>query len=183
MTLIEITELKFNVCIELKYATSDNFTGKPIYKEAKCYLNEEAAKLLTNAVQIANILKLKIKIYDAFRPKEAQQKLWDHTPDPDFLADPKVGSPHSKGAAIDLTLLNDKNIPLDMGTDFDLFSSLSHHNNQSINSVAFKNRTILLGIMTQAGFDHYKKEWWHYQLFDSKKYPILDDKAAQSKMM
>ena len=113
MKLIEITELAFNVSIELKYATNDNFTGKPIYKEPKCYLNEEAADLLVVAVQIANLLRLKIKIYDAFRPKEAQQKLWSHTPDPNFLANPTIGSPHSKGAAIDLTLLDHKNIPHD----------------------------------------------------------------------
>ena len=183
MKLIEITELAFNVSIELKYATNDNFTGKPIYKEPKCYLNEEAADLLVVAVQIANLLRLKIKIYDAFRPKEAQQILWSHTPDPNFLANPTIGSPHSKGAAIDLTLLDHKNIPLDMGTDFDCFSPLSHHNNYSINSTAFKNRLILLGIMTQAGFDHYKIEWWHYQLFNSKEYPVLDDKTAQTNMM
>tara|TARA_B100001123_G_C15203361_1_gene984261 strand:- start:424 stop:975 length:552 start_codon:yes stop_codon:yes gene_type:complete len=183
LKLVEITELKFNVCIELKYATNDNFTNKPIYKSHKCYLNAEAAKLLTIAVKIASILNLKIKIYDAFRPKEAQKILWDHTPDPNFLTNPDIGSPHSRGAAIDVTLLDQENIPLEMGTDFDFFSPLSHHNNQSIGKVAFKNRLILLGIMTQAGFDHYKNEWWHYQLYNSKKYDVLDDKKAQTKMM
>ena len=106
---------------------------------------------------------LKLKIFDAFRPTEAQWKLWKHTPDENFIAHPKKGSPHSRGVGIDLTLINKNNYELNMGTSFDSFSSKSFHGNIEISREAQKNRFILLGIMLAAGWDFYKKEWWHYQ--------------------
>ena len=62
-----------------------------------------------------------------------------------------------------------------MGTEFDEFSKLSFHGSKQISKIAFKNRLILLGIMTTAGWDYYKNEWWHYQLFDSKKFPLRNE--------
>ena len=76
--------------------------------------------------------------------------------------------------AIDLTLTRDGK-DLDMGTEFDEFSPLSYHGNRQISELSFKNRLLLLGIMTDAGWDFFRNEWWHYQLFNSKAYPIIDD--------
>ena len=70
-----------------------------------------------------------------------------------------------------------------MGTHFDHFSKKSHHGNTDINISAQKNRMLLLGIMTTAGWDFYKNEWWHYQLYDSKKWPILNDKKEKTRLM
>ena len=92
-------------------------------------------------------------------------------PDPNFIAPPDKGSPHSRGVAIDLTLVNSNNIELDMGTGFDEFSKLSYHGCLDITKEAYKNRLMLLGIMTDAGWDFFRNEWWHYQLFNSKKLP------------
>src|SRR5262245_43356490 len=98
MSLILITPLEYNVEIDLRYATEDNFTGALVYQAgAKCYLHEEAALALRKSVEIAGALGYRLKIFDAYRPTEAQWKLWKHTPDPDFLADPHKGSPHSRG--------------------------------------------------------------------------------------
>jgi D-alanyl-D-alanine dipeptidase len=184
MELILVSAADFNVEIELKYATSDNFTSKPVYRpSAPCYLHRQAAECLKQAVALALPHGLRLRIYDAFRPSEAQWKLWEHTPDPDFLADPAKGSPHSRGAAVDLTLIDTAGRPLDMGTAFDAFTPLSHHGRTDIPLEAQKNRLLLMGIMTTAGWDFYRNEWWHYQLFNSKQYPVLSDADALTGMM
>lgn len=175
--LIEITE-KIGVLIDLKYATDDNFTGKSVYNNAKCFLHKDAYDLLLNSIEIADKLGYKIRIFDAYRPAEAQYKLWEHTPDENFLAHPDKGSPHSRGVAIDLTLVDkEKGFDLDMGTEFDAFTPLSYHTEvKAISKEALKNRAILLGIMSASGWDFYKNEWWHYQLFNSKQYNLIFDK-------
>lgn len=183
MSLIPITEDRFNVVLDMKYATADNFTGHPVYARADCYLNPEATDMLTRAVEQAAGLDLRLKIFDAFRPAEAQWKLWNHTPDPEFLADPRRGSPHSRGAALDVTLLDPSGRELDMGTGFDAFTPLSHHGNGSVSGAAQRNRLLLLGLMTEAGFDFYRNEWWHYQLFDPRRFPVLDDRVLPRSMM
>src|SRR5580693_7158060 len=116
MKLIDISSPDFDVKIDIKYATNDNFTGKPVYTRAGCYLHPQAAECLSKAITLARPLGMGFLIFDAFRPSEAQWKLWEHTPDPDFLADPAKGSPHSRGVAIDLTLVDKNGTPLDMGT-------------------------------------------------------------------
>ena len=139
------------------------------------HLNEVAFEHLTISCEIAEKLGLKLKIFDGFRPIDSQKKLWEYLPNPDFIAPPDKGSPHSRGAAVDLTLLDEKDNELDMGTGFDEFSSLSFHGTKYISKTATKNRLILLGIMTCSGWDFFRNEWWHYQLFNSKKYPLLGD--------
>ena len=181
--LIEIKELEYQVDIHLMYATNENFTGIPIYKKPMCYLHKDAAKALLKASQEASSIGLKILILDAFRPTEAQWKLWNHTPDPNFLANPERGSPHSRGVAVDLTLLDRNGKQLKMGTAFDAFTELSHHGNKEISVEARQNRLLLLGIMTYAGWDFYENEWWHYQLFDAKKYPLIKDEDVPQGIM
>ena len=176
--LERITPESHGVQIALAYATPDNFTDRPVYKpEAEAWLHHDAASLLTRSVQLAHPLGLSFLILDAFRPSEAQWALWNHTPDPDFLADPKRGSPHSMGVAIDLTLVdNVTGEVLDMGTAFDAFTPLSHHGNQEISAEAQRNRHTLMGIMTTAGWDFFRNEWWHYQMFNARAtYPVLSD--------
>jgi len=106
MALVAITEAEYDVEIRLAYATPDNLTGKPVYARPLCYLHRDAAAALRRAVAFARKLDLQLRIFDAFRPTEAQWRLWNHNPDPVFLADPRRGSPHSRGVAVDLTLLD-----------------------------------------------------------------------------
>lgn len=185
MSLVEITPAEYDVRIELKYATGDNFTGKPVYrKDAKCYLQQDAAAALKRAVVLAKTQGYRFIIYDAFRPTEAQWKLWEHTPDPNFLADPAKGSPHSRGVAVDLTLCRWDWTPLDMGTAFDEFHPRSHHGRLDINAEAQRNRLLLMGVMTSAGWDFYRNEWWHYQLFNARAlYPLYSDQDAATPIM
>lgn len=181
--LIAIAPPAFDVDHEIAYATSANFTGRPIYCRPGCYLHPDAAACLETAIRLAGALELRLRIFDAFRPAEAQWRLWDHSPDPDFLADPRRGSPHSRGVAVDLTLVDARGEALEMGTGFDDFSPRAHHGNRDISARAQQNRHLLLGLMTSAGWDFYRNEWWHYQLFESRRYPLLSDSAAGTAMM
>ncbi|HEX4114082.1 MAG TPA: D-alanyl-D-alanine dipeptidase [Stellaceae bacterium] len=183
MNLIEITAESHGVVLDIAYATPHNFTGKPVYGRPGCYLHADAAAKLADAVTLARALGLRVKIFDAFRPSEAQWVLWNFRPDPDFLADPRKGSPHSRGVAVDLTLIDAGGDELDMGTGFDAFTPLSHHANTAIGVAAQRNRFLLLGVMSAAGWDFYGNEWWHYQLFESKRYLVLGDAALDRPMM
>lgn len=183
MSLVEIKPPAFPVLLDLRYATADNLTGAPIYRRAACFLNAEAADLLGKAVTLAAQLDLRLKIFDAFRPTEAAWALWNHTPDPTFLADPRKGSPHSRGAAVDVTLVDAEGEDLDMGTEFDAFTPLAFHGVLEITPEQQANRALLLGLMTAAGWDFYRNEWWHYQLFQPRRYPLLSDAAAGTDMM
>lgn len=184
--LTEITAADFDVEIDIVYADDRNFTGKPVYGRAACYLLPEGADLLRRAIDIARPLGYRFKLFDGFRPSEAQWMLWEHTPDPEFIADPRRGSPHSMGAAIDLTLLDaTTGAELDMGTGFDDLRPISHHGViDGISVEAQRNRVMLMGIMTAAGWDFFRNEWWHYQLFNARaRYPVLSDSAAGTRMM
>lgn len=177
--LVEVTS-DFNVEFDLRYATSNNVCKKVLYQKTKCFLHPEAAEKLRIAVKIAKELGYKIKIFDGYRPLSVQQFMFDSFPvtegEEGFISDPKTGSiPHCRGIAIDLTLLNSNNQEIDMGSDFDEFSSLAFHDYQNISNDVKKNRQILLTIMTKAGFDFYSKEWWHYQLFQPRTYEIVDN--------
>lgn len=173
----------FDVELSIAYATSGNFTGRPIYARAASYLHPDAGDALAKAIILARALGLRVRIFDAFRPSEAQWALWNVRPDPEFLADPRRGSPHSRGVAVDLTLIGADGRDLDMGTGFDAFTPLSHHGSLAVSPAAQSNRLLLLGIMTAAGFDFYRNEWWHYQLFDSRRYPVLSDADLPEPMM
>lgn len=182
--LVEITSPEFDVDLDIAYATADNFTGKPVYARPGCYLHTDAAERLQRAISLARPLGLRLKVFDAFRPSEAQWVLWEHTPDPDFLAHPERGSPHSMGAAVDLTLVDAGGKELDMGTGFDDFTPRAFHGDLDIPIDAQRNRIILLGIMTSAGWDFFRNEWWHYQLFSPRdRYPVLGDNALPTPMM
>lgn len=183
MALVPIRKPDYDVEIALAYATPANVTGKPVYSHARCYLHEEAAAALSRAIALAAPLGLRFKLFDAFRPTEAQWMLWNARPDPEFLADPRRGSPHSRGVAIDLTLIDGDGAELDMGTGFDAFTPLSHHANTEVSATAQRNRALLLGLMTAAGWDFYRNEWWHYQLFNSRRFPLYSDSALPEGLM
>lgn len=179
--LIEIKNPEFDVDFYIAYATTDNFTGRQLYKHSGCYLNTDAAKLLSKAIELAAALGLRFKVFDTYRPLEIQQELWDDCPDPNFISNPQTGAvPHCRGAAVDLTLIDKDGNELDMGTEFDAFTPLSFHGNMEVSTEAQRNRHLLMGIMTTAGWDFYRNEWWHYQLFEPRKYPVIKDSDAKT---
>ncbi len=183
MVLVEIAPPAFDVEVYMVYATARNFTGRPVYRRPGCYLNPEAAEALGRVIGLAAVLGLRFKIYDAFRPVEGHRLLWEHTQDPQFVVEPSRGSPHSRGAAVDLTLIDTAGTELEMGTAVDANVPQARHGRTDVSEAAQRNRLMLLGLMTAAGWDNYRNEWWHYQLFDARRYPLLSDRAAGTRMM
>ncbi len=182
--LTEIAPPAFDVVLDIAYASAANITGRPIYRRAACFLHPDAAACLSGACELAAAQNLKLKIFDAFRPTDAQWALWHACPDPTFLADPRRGSPHSRGIAVDLTLVRaSDHVPLDMATGFDDLTPRAFHGISEIPREAQRNRMLLLGLMASAGWDHYLNEWWHYQLYQPRRYPLLTDGAAGTAMM
>ena len=105
--------------------------------------------------------------------------LWDFLPDPRYIADPERGSNHSRGAALDLTLVDAGGQALDMGTGFDDMTLASAHFHAGLPQAVQRNRLLLLGIMHAAGFAHIPSEWWHYELPGSRDaLPMIEDGAG-----
>ncbi len=164
----------FDVELDLRYATTNNVTGQKIYDQPHSLLHPEAAIALKKAIDLAKIQGLRFKLFDTFRPISAQQFLFDNFPNGGFVSNPQTGSiPHCRGVAVDLTLIDMDGKELDMGTEFDNFTDLSKHGSTAISKEAQRNRYILFGIMMTAGWDFYRQEWWHYQLFNAKNYPLI----------
>jgi len=184
MSLIDISPPAFDLDIALAYATPHNITGRAFYRaDARPYLHPKAVEYLDVAIRLARPLGLRLKIFDAYRPVEGQWALWNASPDPEFVADPGQGGPHNRGVALDLTLVDADRRELDMGTGFDALTPLSHHGRTDVPLAAQRNRLLLLGLMTAAGFEFYTNEWWHYQLFDARDYPLVAQGDLPSPVM
>ena len=175
--LVSISAATHGVLLELAYATANNVAGRIIYARALCLLHRDAEVCLRRAVVLAAQSGFRLKIFDAFRPQEAQLILWQTAPDRAYVADPQVGSNHTRGTALDLTLVDSTGAELDMGSGFDEMSQLSHHFNTAVSALAQANRQLLLSIMEGAGFVHIAHEWWHYALPEPSRYPLLSSEA------
>lgn len=169
----QISEQSHGVVLDMVYATANNVAGVPIYQRPICLLHRDAAHALHTASELARQAGLRLKIFDAFRPHEAQVMLWNSAPDKAYVADPTLGSNHTRGVAVDLTLVDADGQELEMGTGFDDMTEQSHHFRTDISAQAQANRLQLLGIMEQAGFEHIPHEWWHYALPAAHSYPLI----------
>ena len=171
--LVEITQATHGVVINMVYAGPDNLTGQPVYATDRCWLHRDVESHLMRAVELAELAGVQLKLLDAYRSPQAHALLCRHLSDPRYIADPKLGSNHSRGVAVDLTLVDEGGEELDMGTSFDAMVEPSHHFHPSLPPEVHRNRFLLLGIMTQAGFLILDEEWWHYQIPDARSYPMI----------
>lgn len=172
--LIELPKLDDTFIIDLKYATEDNFTGKKIYNVSKCIIHKGTAKKLISANNEFKKLGYRIKIFDAYRPYSVQQILWDAASNKSYIANPKKGSVHNRGAAVDITLADSKGKELPMPSGYDEFSKRAHLDYLDCPDVQIKNRELLGKIMVKHGFKRISKEWWHFEDTDAKNYPTQD---------
>ncbi len=180
--LIEIPDRPDGPRLALAYAGADNFTGRRIYARAALFLHADAAARLARAQDLARAIGLTLVVFDGFRPAEAQWLLWQTLPDERYVAHPLKGSRHSRGIAVDLTLARPDATPLDMGTGFDDMTVASQHG-AAVAAGAMANRMMLAGLMAQAGFGLLASEWWHYELPDAERYPLLTDRAAGTRLL
>jgi D-alanyl-D-alanine dipeptidase len=161
--------------IDLRYATTDNFTKRKIYPDSVCVLRKATAAKLRNASKEFKNLGYRIKIWDAYRPVYVQRIFWNLVKDSRFVANPdNGGSVHNKGCAVDLTLTDLNGKELEMPSGFDDFSEKAYRNNSSMSAAAKDDLGLLTKIMKQNGFSTIDTEWWHYDDSDSKQYGIAD---------
>ncbi len=188
--LVDVQAVDPTIRVDLKYATTDNFTGINVYGDLKkAFLRPEAAKRLALAQK--NLKQLYpaycLLVYDAARPRSVQVRFWaivKGTDQQQYVADPAQGSIHNYGCAVDLTILNASGKPLDMGTPFDYFGDLAQPALEAkflkegkLTNLQVSNRKILREVMGQAGFKVLPNEWWHFNAFPPevvrKKYRII----------
>ena len=173
---VNLKSFSSNFILDMKYATSDNFLKNKVYDCESCFLRLKTVKKLIEASNEFNSLGYSIKIFDCYRPLDIQKKMWEIVPNADYVADPKKGSIHNRGGAIDITLLDSEGKELDMGTTFDFFGPEASHKYKEFPSTILKNRALLKKIMLKHNFKSFESEWWHYNLSESYK-----DKLANFK--
>lgn len=147
---------------DMKYATQDNFLKEKVYPCAECFLRVKTVKSLLEANKMFMSKGYKIKLYDCYRPKAIQKKMWQIVPNANFVANPKKGSIHNRGGAVDISLVDSSGVELNMGTKFDFFGEEASHNYHTLSDNILANRKFLKEIMLQNNFKSFDSEWWHY---------------------
>ena len=170
----EVTGLDNTIAVDIRYATSNNFMKAKIYDCGRCFLRPEAATAIEKAHKI---LKKKgyggLKMFDCYRPKPYQQRLWDKKPNANYVTPPWKGSQHSRGLAVDLTVIDKNGKELEMGTPYDTFSEKAHSDYIELPKNVLENRKLLRGVLESVGFKGIRTEWWHFS-FGSKGYDLSD---------
>ncbi|TBX65176.1 peptidase M15 [Flavobacterium silvisoli] len=152
---------------DMKYATTDNFLNKQVYPCAECFLKVKTVKSLLEANKAFLNKGYRIKLYDCYRPRDIQKKMWKIVPNANYVANPKKGSIHNKGGAVDISLVDSLGTELNMGTKFDFFGIEAGHNYQNLSEEVLANRKFLKETMLQHNFKSFDSEWWHYNLINS----------------
>ena len=172
--MVYILDFIPDIKVDLKYSTEDNFTGEIIYDFDKPLLRYGTVKKLSYAQVILREEGFRILIWDAYRPPEAQHKLWESCPDPTWVANPQNGySSHSRGNAVDITIVTEDGSPVEMPSDFDEFGMTADRDYSDVSEMAAKNASQLEQIMLRCGFTPYYNEWWHFS--DSVSYEVCFD--------
>ena len=163
-----------DIYVELMYATDNNFTGVRIYDFTDAYLRYGTVKKLANVQKELKEQGYSLKIWDAYRPFEAQQKLWEVYPDPNYVANPANGmKKHNLGGTVDITMVAADGSVISMPTEFDVFSLKAVRDYSDIdNEEAVNNVMILQNAMENNGFTGYQGEWWDYS--DTVEYEAVD---------
>ncbi|MEM0542151.1 M15 family metallopeptidase [Flavobacterium sp. j3] len=149
---------------DMKYATDDNFLKEKVYPCDECFLRVKTVKSLLEANKTFLENGYRIKIFDCYRPKAIQKKMFQLVPNATYVANPKKGSIHNRGGAVDITLVDSLGIEVDMGTKFDFFGEEASHNYQNLTEEILANRKFLKEVMLQNNFKPFDSEWWHYNL-------------------
>ncbi|MDX9753847.1 MAG: D-alanyl-D-alanine dipeptidase [bacterium] len=172
--LVALHEIDPGLVIDLRYATPDNFLKKAVYPQNTAYIIDTVGQRLKEVNLALQAQGLRLKVWDAYRPLWVQKEMWQILSDPRFVADPRKGSIHNRGCAVDVTLVDSQGQELEMPTPFDDFSEKTHHDYADLSEAALRNRAILRTAMEQAGFQILPTEWWHYEDPAWQDYPVLD---------
>ena len=171
--LVEIKKVDPTIVIDLRYATPRNVTGRPLYRaDMAALILPSVAQQLSGAQKYLHQFRYGLKIWDAYRPKEAQELLWKVAQKEQFVANPErgFGSTHSWGVSVDATLVNDGGGEVTMPTGFDEFTAAAFWQYTGRDTLVRQHLTLLQRAMGHNGFYGVRVEWWHFTTADWKKY-------------
>ena len=175
--LVELVKLDPTIKLDIRYATKNNFLGRPVYKQARAFLQRPAAEALVRVNQKLRAQGFGVVIFDGYRPWSVTKAFWDATPADKkiFVADPATGSRHNRGCAVDMSMFELATGKLvQMPSEYDEMTERSHINYECASAESKRLRGILKTAMESEGFAVYEPEWWHYDYKDWKEYPILN---------
>jgi len=173
--LVDLAKLTPPPLEEIRYATRYNFTGEALYPFPAAFLRREVATALDAVQRDLAGRGLGLKIYDGYRPLSVQQKMWDLVRDERYVSDPaKNSGRHTRGTAVDVTLVDKRGNELLMPTPFDDFTERAHRGASGIPKAAAAHSLLLEEVMVAHGFVPYPFEWWHFDFHDWEKCPPLD---------
>lgn len=174
--LVEINQVLTNAVLDIRYATSNNFTETVIYsKDAGAFARLPVVNQLKQIEDSLEAIGLGLVVYDAYRPYSATVKFYEIYGDTTYVASPYGGSRHNRGCAVDISLYSLKDSSyIQMPTEYDDFSLKAHPTTPLDDSTAMANRDLLIGIMQHNGFTVYPSEWWHYDYMGWEKFEIMD---------
>ena len=169
----ELIQKDPSIIIDIRYATTNNFVKEKLYDCPRCFLKPAVAAAVLQAQQLLKEGGLGLKMFDCYRPRPIQQKLWDKIPNASYVTPPWKGSMHNRGAAVDLTIVDADGKELNMGTGYDFFGRAAHQDNYDLPKEVLANRKLLKTTMAKVGLKHIRTEWWHYSFYD-KEYELSD---------
>ena len=175
--LVEVIKLDSTLKLEIRYATKNNFLKRPVYKVAKAFLQRPVAEDLIKVSKELQKDGYGLLIFDGYRPWSVTKLFWDEI-DPakrKFVADPKTGSIHNRGCAVDLTLYDLKSgKEIKMPCEYDTFSDAAYPSYMGGTPEERSRRDFLTKVMENHNFKVHANEWWHFNHKDCDKYEILD---------
>lgn len=173
--LVPLCTVQPPLLAEVRYATRQNFTGETLYPTPQLWLHGDTARALTRVQRDLRKHGLALKIYDAYRPFGVQRKMWDLIRDERYVSNPaKNRGRHTRGTAVDVTLVNRLGRELPMPSDFDDFSVRARRDYQGGTPEQRHNRQLLQQVMQRHGFIPYPDEWWHFDLAGWENYAVFD---------
>lgn len=172
--------------LELRYATETNFLKKNVYRDFgldRCWMHPDLAAKLNRLAPLLEAKGLKLVLWDCWRPLAVQRAMWALVSDPRYVADPKTGSNHNRGVAVDVSLAKADGTPLEMPTAFDDFTPVAAAKApcKPERLSACSNRDLLFDLMAQVGLQPLASEWWHFQLPNANRYPIVEALDAKQR--
>ncbi len=169
----DLAALDPTIRLDIRYATANNFTKSKIYDCPRCLLRPEAAEAIVIANKSLKKKGLTLVMFDCYRPRPYQQRLWDKVPNPDYVTPPAKGSMHSRGAAVDLSIVDAQGKELDMGTAYDFFGEAAHTDYKRLSAQVLENRALLRKTLEAVGFKGIRTEWWHFS-YQKRNYALSD---------
>ena len=182
--LVELVKLDPTIKLDIRYATTNNFLSTPMYSQARAFLQRPAAEAVVRANHELKKLGYGLLIHDGYRPWYVTKMFWDATPDDKkiFVADPKDGSRHNRGCAVDLTLYDLKTgKAVQMPSGYDEMTERAYADYAGGTAEQRERRAILRQAMEKEGFTVYPQEWWHFDYKDWKEYPVMNVRFEEIK--